>query len=342
MLWATSGFLLILVPAGIGGAIWEAIGFPLGWMMGAALVAGAVSVSGRKTSVPKPLHSFFLATIGASVGLSLTPSVVREMVFWFPMMVVGAGVGIAVAAILSPVFARTAKLNRATAFFSLLPGGVIEMASVGKPYGADETILASVHAVRVGLVVFLLPTLLYLGTGEEAALGEARGLLGPVFTILAVLVGVLGGFVAGRLGMPAAWLLGSLIAVGSLAASGILDGSFPPALMALAQIVVGISLGSRFQRDKLSKVPRAMQVGTLLLLAMLALMAGFAGVAGLWMPFEFPSLVLAFAIGGMAEMVLAAKALDQAVALVAAFQAVRGIIVNLFAARVWRLLNRAD
>lgn len=51
---------------------------------------------------------------------------------------------------------------------------------------------------------------------------------------------------------------------------------------------------------------------------------------------DLPTSLLAFAIGGTAEMVLTAKAVGADAALVTAFQAIRGLFGNAFAAPVFR------
>jgi uncharacterized membrane protein AbrB (regulator of aidB expression) len=104
-------------------------------------------------------------------------------------------------------------------------------------------------------------------------------------------------------------------------------------------VLVGISLGARFQRERLVHIPRALAAGIPVLLTIMVFMALAGSLASLAMPFQAQALILCFSIGGMAEMVLTSKALGQNVALVAAFQAVRAVLVNTFAGAVWRRLK---
>lgn len=339
----TRGFLLALLPAALGGSLWEALGLPLGWLMGAAVVTGCFAMLNVEVVVPKPLYSFSLASLGAGVGLSITPDVAAAMLGWAPVMVVAGCLGIAAAVLMTPLFARFGRMDRSTAFFSLLPGGVIEMANVGEDHGADRTIVAALHAVRVALVVGLLPLALYVFFPASGDPKQDVALLSWAHLALVILVGVAGGWAAAQLGLPAAWLLGGLIAVGLLSSLGFSSGSMPAYLMATVQVLVGISLGARFRRNHLSSIPRALGAGLAVLLAIMAGMAVAAGLASLVMPISVPTLVLCFSIGGMAEMVLTSKVLGQNVALVAAFQAVRAVLVNACAGVVWRnLVSQSD
>lgn len=339
----TRGFVLVLVPAAFGGSLWEALGLPLGWLMGAAVVAGCFAMCNVEFVVPKPLYSFSLAALGAGVGLSITPDVAVALLVWAPVMFVAGCLGIAAAVLMTPILARFGRMERSTAFFSLLPGGVIEMANVGENHGADRTIVAALHAVRVALVVGLLPLALYaiFPASEEISTDVAVLNLPPLALVL--LVGVAGGWAATQLKLPAAWLLGALVAVGLLSSFGLASGRMAAPLIAGVQVLVGISLGARFRRDRLSSIPRALGAGLPVLLLIMAGMAIAAALASLVTPISLPTLVLCFSIGGMAEMVLTSKVLGQNVALVAAFQAVRAVLVNASASAVWRnLLSNSD
>lgn len=334
----TKGFALTLLPAALGGSLWQALGLPLGWLMGAAVVAGVFAMCNVEVVVPKPLYNVSLAALGAGVGLSITPDVAAALLAWAPVMVIAGCLGIAAAVCMTPVLARFGRMDRSTAFFSLLPGGVIEMANVGETHGADRTIVAALHAVRVALVVGLLPLALYalLPASSDAVTDAA--VLSWSHLALVILIGIAGGWAAARLGLPAAWLLGALIAVGLLSSLGLTSGRMPAFLMAGVQVLVGISMGARFRRDRLSMIPRALGAGFPVLLVIMSGMAAAAGLASLALPVSLPTLVLCFSIGGMAEMVLTSKVLGQNVALVAAFQAVRAVLVNASAGVVWRSL----
>ncbi len=335
----SKSFVLTLGPAAIGGAVWETLGLPLGWLMGAAMVTGAVAMRDVEISVPKPLYNTSLALLGASVGLAITPDVATAIVVWAPVMVIAGALGITGAILMAPHLARWGRMEQSTAFFSLLPGGIIEMANIGDRYGADRTIIAALHAVRVALVVGALPLFLFAFYDTAPVASNNAALLGGVQLAVVLAVGLIGGWLGAKCGMPAAWLLGALLLVGLVSSFGAMSGRIPDSLLAVVQVFVGISLGARFKRDRLASIPRALAVGAPMLLVIMTGMAFAASLASFALLFSVPALILCFSIGGMAEMVLTSKELGQPVALVAAFQAVRGVIVNLSAGAVWRRLN---
>jgi membrane AbrB-like protein len=333
------GFAIALIPAAIGGAIWASLGLPLAWLMGAAVVTGLMSFLGASVTLPKPLYRPSLAIIGAGVGLTITPSVAAEITRWFPMMAIMGFAGVVLAALMTPIVARKGQMEPSTAFFSLMPGGVIEMANIGEPHGADRTTIATLHAIRVALVVGILPLGLYLlfpNSGETLIIPDLA--LIPLCAVLTI--ALVGGYIGMRVKLPAAWLLGALLAVATITAMGSVSGQIPTPLMAIAQVFVGMSLGAKFQREGLRKLPQAIKAGGLALLAIILIMAALGLLFAQILPMDAPTMVLAFSIGGLAEMVLTARALELDMAIVAAFQSIRAILVNSFAGLIWNRLSK--
>ncbi|MEO0944155.1 MAG: AbrB family transcriptional regulator [Pseudomonadota bacterium] len=333
------GFLITLIPAALGGALWSQLGLPLAWLMGAAIVTGLLSIKGLDVTLPKPLYWPSLATIGAGVGLTITPAVAAEIARWFPLMVVMAFSGVLLAALFTPWLARKGDMETSTAFFSLMPGGVIEMANIGDPHGADRTTIATLHAIRVALVVGLLPLGLYTlfpSTGE--AVDNTYLALLPLILVLAIAIA--GGWIGMKVNLPASWLLGALLAVAAVTSTGAVAGDIPNVLIAVAQVIVGISLGAKFKAERMRRLPRAMGAGTRALFIIIATMAligiGFSQL----LPMDAPTMVLAFSIGGLAEMVLTARALELDMAMVAAFQSIRAVLVNSCAGAIWTRLSK--
>lgn len=334
-------FLLPLAPAVAGGAVWDGLGFPLGWLMGAALVIGCFAIYGVDVSAPKTLQFMSHATIGATVGLSLSPDAAKELLTWAPAMIIAAALGIVLAIAVTPMMVRVGQVSPATAFYSLLPGGVIEMANIGERHGADRTTIAALHAVRVAMIVSILPLFLFAFSSETFPALTKGEQTSPLMVLAILATGLVGGGIAKRIGMPAPFLLGSILAVGMLSAFEIVHGLVPEVLLAIAQIVIGFSLGAKFQRKSLRTIPRAVMAAVLFLGLIMSVMAS-TGIAASWvMPESMATLVLCFSIGGMAEMILTAKILGENAAMIAAFQVVRAVLVNSLAGSIWIRISKS-
>lgn len=338
-------FIILLLPAAIAGALLDGLDVPLGWLLGAALVTASVAVSGRTQEVPRLPFAIALIVIGTGVGVSMTPEAAGELVRWLPVMVLAAALGVALSVAVSPVVARTARVSLPTAFFSLLPGGIIEMANVAEKHGGDRAVITSLHAVRIALIVAAIPLGISILYGsDQSVVVQAAGfddVNGSFLILLIVLIfGAVGGWVGNRFRLPAGWLWGAFCTVGLWSGLGLPSTALPESALIAAQLLVGMSLGARFKRESLIAIPRALVFGCAALCGIMALMAS-AGVAATFVvPETASTLILCFGIGGMAEMVLTAKAFGQNAAMVAAFQAVRGILVNATAGVIWSQFSK--
>ncbi|MBY6031280.1 AbrB family transcriptional regulator [Halomonas sp. DP8Y7-1] len=335
----------------VGGSVWNTLGLPLGWLLGAAIATGGWAAAGLPAQAPKPIQRTGLMVVGASVGLWITPEVARQLLGWLPVMLASAALGVVLAVIATPLFARLARLDRATAYFCLLPGGVIEMAEIGEGYHANRAAIAALHAIRVGLIVTLLPSLLlWTGPAELPIAGASTtgGDLDIWWVIALLMVCAVASRGTAWLGMPSAWFLTPLVVAGGLSGAEMLPASpqqvlhLPEGLLICAQVVVGFGLGAKFQRATLLSLPRAITFG-IPVLVMIGVLAALAAVVIAAMSSSRESvqtLILGFSVGGMAEMTLTAQSLGHNAALVAGFHAIRALSVNLFAGPLWARLSR--
>ena len=164
----------------------------------------------------------------------------------------------------------------------------------------------------------------------------------PELLDLAVLAvcGVLGVYGGQLLGLPAAGLLGPMVLSAAAHLLGLVEGSPPGWLVAAAQVVIGASIGVRFEGYPVARVIRMMLVGLGLTIIMLSVTllfgAGLQAVTGM----PLPLLVLAFVPGGLAEMSLVALALTDDPAFVATNHIVRIGLVVVIASWLFGLYQR--
>jgi len=165
--------------------------------------------------------------------------------------------------------------------------------------------------------------------------------VGALRMLLLLAIGAACGWMARRIGLPTAYMIGSLLATTALTVRGITLSSVPSALPSAAQVLLGSALGARFDRSFLVKAPRF--VAALVPSISLTLVSAAAvGWALSWLSGAYlGSGLLAAAPGGIAEMSITAQVLHMGVAFVTAAHAVRYIIVVLFTGFVFRTLRRA-
>ncbi|MDP2737973.1 MAG: AbrB family transcriptional regulator [Pseudorhodobacter sp.] len=336
-----ANLLLAIAVASAGGALARLTGLPLAWLVGAAIATAAYTLTIAPVAVPRPAYRLAQLVVGTSVGLTVSADVV-ERIGWHAVAIpVGGCISLGIGLLLTGPLARLGAMDRVTAHFAMIPAGISEMADIAGRHGADVGAVATFHAMRVMLVVFLLPPLIFaLDGGGVLSVSRDPGAW-TVPLAIALASAFLAGWGGSRLGLPSAWFLGPMAAVALLSGAGLVVATEPQGLVALAQIALGLSLGARLKRETVRRLPRALTAGAALMLVHAVAMAGLAFVLALVAGAEPVTMVLGLATGGSAEMVLTARAVGADAALVAAYQLTRGLAGNALAARLLPRSGRA-
>ncbi|MEL7117483.1 MAG: AbrB family transcriptional regulator, partial [Pseudomonadota bacterium] len=329
-----------LFPAGlVGGFAAYAIGLPMPFMLGAILGAGLmVALIERRAGpadlrLPKLLRESFIALIGTMIGASFTPDLLQAMPAFWPS-VLAILVFIAVAQVVGyTIMRRLGGYSPADALYASMPGGLIEAAILGEKAGADPKLVSIQHFIRIMLVVFSVPILFWVATGEAvgSAAGESLAQRSWLFVDLfwIVVVAACGLWVGKRVRMPASHMIGPMIVSAALHAGDLLHIAPPDWAMHLAQFVVGVGLGAQFSGLTPGMLRRSLWVGTLAVTAMLAVTLCFAIALAPVVPASFGTMFLAFAPGGVTEMSLIALSLAASPVIVAVHHFIR-IVCTVF------------
>lgn len=315
-------------------------GLPLPWMLGPLAAAAAVALAGGDPVAPPPLRRCGQVVVGTVIGLTVTPSVVSLVVMWLPWMAVAIAVSVLSSALLGVLFAAVTRLDGRTAYFALLPGGLAEMASIAARAGARAEVVAVVQTLRVGLIVCVLPWLVFLFASADGAVAPAaRAPWDPLLLPVVLGIGVAGAWLFRLLRFDNPWMFGSLLAVAVAAGGGLIDTSVPEPLYRAGQFLIGFTVGAQFRRDRLARLPRVAAWAVAFIAAMELVMAAVALLMAWAGGLPLVTAVLATAVGGTAEMTITAAAAGADVALVVAFHVLRTAVVNGFAGRIFRLLT---
>jgi membrane AbrB-like protein len=140
-------------------------------------------------------------------------------------------------------------------------------------------------------------------------------------------VGGLAGLALDRLRMPNAFFFGPLATTIALTVNGVELSSLPTALTSPAQMLLGCALGARFERRSLESAPRYVSAVLVSVVAALLVSAACGWAVGLAAGVSIPSMILAMAPGGIAEMCITAKVLQLGVPLVTAAHVLRVVVV---------------
>ncbi|MEQ8664823.1 MAG: AbrB family transcriptional regulator [Rhodospirillales bacterium] len=297
-----------LIIGAVGGWALNHLNVPLAWMLGAMMLTAVLSARGAPLKSAPVLRAIMLCVLGVSIGSTFNPAVFDSAGEWAVSLGMLAFYSIASSIAGATVLIRWAGWTPATAFFSAVPGGLTDMILAGSERGGDERVMALLHTLRIMVTVLIIPLTL-AATGSTSSV--VPDVISPTWSglsaedLLWLAVTGIGGMAAGKMcRLPAYVFTGPMIASAAIHILG-LSASRPPSdIVNAAQVVIGVSIGCRFVGINLAEARRTMIIGTLFGLALVGLGAAFAAVGSQLTGASFSSLWLAFAPGGLAEMVL--------------------------------------
>lgn len=325
--------------AGVVGYLASLARVPLAWLLGPLVFTAGLSISGVEVVAPQGLRRLGQVIIGSTAGLNVTASVAAGLLGWIPFMVVTALFSVFVSGLLSPVFAKVARIDDKTSFFALMPGGLAEMGNIAVTVGARTEPIALVHTLRIAVVVLTIPSLLVSHATLVPVTSQPA--LGPGIAIALLAVSATGAAAISFLRVNNPWMIGALATTVVIAVLGLVEGQMPGLLFAAGQVLLGYNIGSRFKRDTLLRLPRIAVCGALFNLALLLVMIGYALALSEFVPMDVATAILVSSPGGISEMTSTAQSLQLAVALVTAFHVTRSVLVNGFATYYWAAFEKS-
>ncbi|MCB1889768.1 MAG: AbrB family transcriptional regulator [Rhodocyclaceae bacterium] len=323
-----------------GGAMAQWLHLPLPWMIGPLLVVAALRIAGQPLAALPGGRQAGQWAIGAALGLYFTPAVIHELMRHGGVVLAIAAASLPIGVLGALLIRRLSGADAPTSFFAALPGGAGEMSVLAERHGGAVDRVAAAHALRVAVVVVTIPFALSFGGahGSDAYAPLAAATDWSRMPLL-VLASLLGAAPLLLLRVANAWVLGPLLGVGLLTATGMPLSSLPPWLVNGGQLLIGVALGCRFSPGFFSRAPRF--IAAALMSALLAIVLGtslallFAWQGGL----SPASMALAAAPGGVAEMSVTARELHLGVPLVTACHVLRVVFLTLGAGLLFRLVQ---
>ncbi|MGF1476855.1 MAG: AbrB family transcriptional regulator [Geminicoccaceae bacterium] len=333
--------LLALVIGAFGSGVFAWADLPLPWLTGSMIATTAVTFTHLDVAIPSGLRTVMLAVLGTLLGSTFTTDTLGQAAGWLPTIAL-LPVYILVLGTVVWIYLRVvAGFDARTAFFSSTPGGLSEMTLLSDQYGGDMRLTSLVHGTRILLIVSTVPVLV-LQFGVETGTKASEAVHQPVNLDL-LLLGATGlvGYGVGRLMHGTSGALVGPMVISALAhMTGFVEGAPPFVIVALAQVVIGASIGSRFAAMPLGQVLAAIAHGLVLTLIMLVLAALFAAIALTLIDRSWLVLILTFMPGGVAEMGLVALALGTDPAFVSVHHLIRIALVVTCAPFAFTLYRR--
>lgn len=322
-----------------GGYLASLVGWPLPWMVGSllAIILVRCLTPWQLAEIPGG-RKCGQWIVGIGIGLHFTPVVIEQVLAHFGLIFFAALITSISSVVGVWLMLRTGE-DRATAFFSSMPGGSGEMVNLGSRNGAILSSVAAGQSLRVLTVVLCVPAIFKYLMGEGTPIVHA----GSVNWLWLAVLFPLGAAVAWlwqRLKQPNPWLFGPLLVSAAISVSFDLHIGLPDGSSQTGQWLIGSGLGCHFNRQFFRRAPSFIArtlLGTALTMFIAALAAFALSTAT---HLDLRSLTLGMMPGGIAEMSLTAEVLQLSVPLVTAMQVMRLLFVLFLAEPIFRYWNR--
>jgi membrane AbrB-like protein len=318
----------------------QLVHMPAALLLASMLAAIACSTRSFTVRVPRQPFMFAQGLIGCLMAQSLQPQMLQRVLHDWPLFLGFTVLVMGTSAVLGWLLARHHVLPGTTAVWGLAPGAASAMVLMSESYGADARLVAFMQYTRVVIVTCIaaLVARLWLGTPtSEAASGSLWALQhGPDvgWTVSLVLAGLLLsrwlGFSTGAMMLP----LGLGVLFQGL---GWLVIELPPALLAVAYMLIGWNIGLRYTPATLAHAWRALP-RVLMSIAVLVALGMVLAVALAWLGgFDPLTAYLATSPGGADSVaIIATHAATVDAGFVMAMQLARFVLVFLFGPSVSR------
>jgi uncharacterized protein len=312
----------------IAGAVCAWLKVPLPWMIGPLLAMAAFNFADAQLRSPPGARGTGQIVIGTALGLYFTPLVGREVAAHWPLLFLAALVAIFLGVLGGWVLSRASGTDAKTAFFASVPGGAAEMAILGERFHARVDRIALAQSLRVLIVVIVVPfALTYSGAhGDQSYTPITLPLRWIPLGVLVALAAA-AGLLLNWLRIPNAFFFGPLAVTIAFTVNDVQFSSLPTPLTNAAQMLLGCALGARFERRSLESAPRYVSAVLASVAIAILVASGFGWLIGVLAGLSVPSMILAMAPGGIAEMCITAKVLQLGVPLVTAAHVMRVLVL---------------
>ena len=303
--------LFALLIGVIGAIIFIYLNLPLPWLLGAIFASSiAMRFENLPIQSPKLFSTPARVLIGLTIGSAFTPEILQYIdVYLYSLLLV---IPYTIITIIAGMyyFYRFQGFDKKTAYLSSMPGGVIEMVIIGEEIKANISKITLVQSSRLFYIVVTLPFVIqYIFhvdiSGNKLITIPIVNINLQEFLFLLV-AGFIGGMIAKKVKLSAAYLIGPMIVSIALHSTGYITTTVPDEFLKFVQVVFGTIIGFTFRGVKVRTILLTLRAtfGHFIILSIISIV--FITIA--YYSFDFPiiSTLLAFSPGGQAELNLIA------------------------------------
>lgn len=333
----------------IGGWIFTLIHAPIPWLLGSMTAMLLASRTIGLTFIwPKVLRDIGLVIVGYSIGLSFTHDAFADIVKHLPSMLGLTCFIILMCTCIAFLVTKISGIDYPTALTSSIPGGLSQIVVFAEEVkGINITIVTFFHVIRIIMVVFLFPFLVFhlpFAEREATIVSELSSTeiikwkdLFPSIFVFAIIC-VLAGKLAQKWRVPAPFFLGPVFAATGLTLCGLEGPAIPSSLLDLSKFLIGGYIGLLMKSNKIvnkkKMIPLAFLSNILLICTTLCCSVFLANQYNL----SYVTSFLSLAPGGMDQMGIIAYEVDADLSTVASYQLFRMLLIYIAIPPMLRLV----
>ncbi|MEE2945103.1 MAG: AbrB family transcriptional regulator [Pseudomonadota bacterium] len=318
------------------------LGLPLPFLMGPLVLCLIAALIGANLQMQKFLNFAFRTILGVAIGASITPDVLATVPRMATSLAIVPVFIVLIGLTSYPLFRKLFKLDPVTSYYGAMPGGLQDLLIFGEAAGGNVRALSLIHATRVLMIIGLAPIVLsaFWDVDLLARPGKAATETPPLQLALFVFAGLGGWWLAAKLKLLGATIIGPMILTTILSLSGIITQRPPAEMIWASQFFIAIGVGAKyvgltwdeFKRYVFAGIVNGLQLALLSLIFIEVIV--FFGVA--------PGLdaFLAFLPGGQSEMVVLAIIAGGDLTYVVLHHILRIVMIVSFAPVLLRWLGR--
>ena len=293
-----------LIIGGIGAWIADILGAPIAVLTGPAALVSIAALLGVRTGIDDTVRNLTFLLIGVSIGSGVDTSATQSMLRW-PLAFVVLGVMLwATLWLCSRVLERGFGMVRRSAYLAAARGHLSFVVSLSSALDLDTTRIVVIQSVRLLALTLTVPVFaLFMGYDlPQQIMLQGPDLAWHHLGILLAL-GLVAGFILDRFGLPAALLIGGMVASSIGHGTGLTPGVMHPSLTFLGLMTVGTLIGARFNGITRRALIQSLTAG-LTATALTTSTSLLAALAVAWaLEFEPAHVLVAFAPGGLETMI---------------------------------------
>lgn len=322
--------LILFAAAAIIGYIFYFLNIPIPFMF-AALIVGVVAADlrGPWNDWPISYRNAGLMVVGYAIGSNVTVEACRDFVAQIGMIAASTIFMIVMGILIAWLIAKYMHEDFLSCILGMMPGGMsLVMVIVHENKRFDPNVVMVMQIIRYFGVVFTLPFLV-ITLFDAHVLEIVRPVVGNALHWMWFLPIALSGavlFLKLHLSIP--WLLGPVVPTALCTIFINQVGTLPTLLLWMAQILVGISMGTLMDLRRIWEEKRllpAMLLGTAFLIAA----SYFAAyIIKMWYGVDIVTGFLAMSPGGISEMNIAGLSMGAHTPTILAYQLLRVFAIS--------------